>query len=92
MTDYLSSHGIADTVSVDENVIWKGTVVVISKRLESGFKVVLEHARADDFLALLALGTCLCIVFTHELIICGAETNDTLFTFMADIDSHKHCL
>jgi hypothetical protein len=92
VTDYLSSHGIADTVSVDENVIWKGTVVVISKRLESGFKVVLKHARADDFLALLALGTCLRIVFAHVLIVCCAETNDTLFTLMANIDSDEHRL
>ena len=92
VTDYLSSHGVAYTVSIDENVIWKGTVVVISKGLESGFKVVLKHARADDFLALLALGTCLGIVFAHVLIVCCAETNDTLLAFMANIDSDEHSL
>ena len=92
MTNYLSSHGVTYTVSVDENVIWKLTVVVISKGLESGFKVVLEHARADDFLALLALGTCLGIVFAHVLIICCAEANDALLAFMAHIDSHEHGL
>ena len=92
MTNYLSSHGITYTVSVDENVIWKLTAVVISKGLESRFKVVLEHARADDFLALLALGTCLGIVLAHELIVGCAEANDALLAFMAHIDSHEHRL
>jgi hypothetical protein len=73
-------------------VIWKFTGVVISKGLESGFKVVLEHARADDFLALLALGTCLRIVFAHILVVCCAEANNTLLAFMANIDSDEHSL
>ena len=34
----------SNTVSVDENVIWKLTVVVISKGLESVFEIVLKHS------------------------------------------------
>jgi hypothetical protein len=92
MANDLSSHGISNTVSVDENVIWEGTVVVISKCLESTLEVLLEHARADDLLALLALGTRLGVVLAHVLVISCAETDDALFTFMANIDSDKHCL
>jgi len=34
----------------------------------------------------------LSVVFTHVLIISSAEADDTLFTFMANIYSDKHCL
>lgn len=92
MADDLGSHGISNTISIDENVLWEGTVVVVSECLESTLEVLLEHARADDLLALLALGTRLGVVLAHVFIVSCAETDDTLFTFMADIDSAKHCL
>jgi hypothetical protein len=92
MADNLGSHGISNTISVDEDMVWEGTVVLVSKRLESTLEVLLEHTRADDLLALLALGTRLGVVLAHVLIISCAESNDALFTFMANIDSDKHGL
>jgi len=90
VTDDLGSHWIADTVSIDENVIWEGTFVVVSECLEGTLKVLLEHTWADNLLALLALGTRLGVVLAHVLVVCGAEADNTLFTFMANIDSDKH--
>ena len=92
VADDLGSHGVSDTISIDENVIWKRTVVVVSESLESTLEVFLKYTRADDLLALLALGTCLGVVLAHVLIISCAESNDALFTFMTNIDSNKHGL
>ena len=44
MADDLCSHGVAYSVSVDENVVWKLAIVVITEGLESAFEVSLEHA------------------------------------------------
>lgn len=92
MADNLGSHGISNTISVDEDVVWEGTVVLVSECLESTLEVLLEHTRADDLLALLALGTRLGVVLAHMLVISCAETDDTLFTFVANIDTDKHGL
>jgi hypothetical protein len=92
VTNDLSSHGVSDTISVNENVIWKCSVVVVSKCLESTLEVLLEHARADDLLALLALGTRLGVVLAHMLVVGCAEADDALFTFVANIDTDQHGL
>ena len=92
VTDDLGSHGISNTVSVDENVIWEGAVVVVLKSSKGFLEVLFEHARADDLLALLALGTGLGVVLTHVLVVSSAIADDALFTFMANIDSDKHGL
>ena len=74
--DDLGSHRVSDTVSVDDDVLWEGTVVLVSECLESTLEVLLEHARADDLLALLALGTRLGVVLAHVLVVGSAETDD----------------
>lgn len=73
-------------------MIWKSTIIVISESLESTFKVLLKHTRADDFLALLTLRTCLCVVLAHMLVIGSAEADDALLTLMTNIDTNKHGL
>lgn len=90
VTDDLSSHGISNTISVNEDVIWEGTIVVVFKCFESLLEVLLEHARADDLLALLALGTRLGVVLAHVLVVGSTEADNTLFTFVANIDSNEH--
>ena len=57
-------------------MVWDGTVVLVSECLESTLEVLLEHARADDLLALLALGTRLGVVLAHMLVVGSAETDD----------------
>ena len=90
--DHLLSHGVADTITVNENVIRQLAVVVISERLERALEVALENARADDFLSFLALRACLGIVFTHVLIIRRTEANDALLALVANIDADQHGL
>jgi hypothetical protein len=65
---------------------------VVSEGLESTFKVLLKHAGADDFLALLALRTCLGVVLAHVFVIGSAESDDALLAFVTYIDSNKHGL
>lgn len=43
-------------------------------------------------MTLLTLWACLCVVFTEVGIIGCHKTNDTLFAFMANINTHKHRL
>jgi hypothetical protein len=90
VTDDLGSHGISNTVSVDENVIWEGAVVVVLKSSKGFLEVLFEHARADDLLALLALGTRLGVVLAHVLVVGSTEADNTLFTFVANVDSNEH--
>ena len=92
VADDLGSHRVANSVPVDEDVIGELALVVVSESLESAFEVLLEHAGADDFLALLALGTCLGVVLAHVLVIGSAEADDALFTLVANVDSDKHGL
>ena len=92
MTDYLSSHGIADTVSVNEDVVGQRALVVVSECLEGILEVLLQDTAADDFLALLPLRTSLGVVLAHVLVIGGAEAYDGLLTFMANINTHEHGL
>lgn len=74
--DDLGSHGVSDTISIDDDVVWEGTVVLVSECLESTLEVLLEHTRADNLLALLALGTRLGVVLAHVLVVGSAETDD----------------
>lgn len=90
--DDLSSHGVSNTISVDDDVIWEGAVVVVSECFERLFEVILEHARADDLLTLLALRTRLGVVLCHVFIVGSTKTDNTLFTFVANINTDKHGL
>jgi len=92
VADDLSSHGIADSVSVDEDVVWELATIVVAESLECALEVFLENTGADDLLALLALGTSLGVVLAHVLVIGGAEANDTLLALMANVDADKHRL
>lgn len=90
MGDDLGSHRVANSVSVDEDVVRQLAVVVVSEGLESTLEVELQHARVDDFLAFLGLGTGLGVVLAHVLVVGGAEPNDTLLALVAHVDTHQH--
>jgi hypothetical protein len=92
VTDDLCSHRISNSISVNKDMIWKCTIVMFFESLESTFKVLLKHTRADDFLPLLTLWTCLCVVFAHVLIISCAKADDTLLALVANIDTNQHGL
>ena len=92
MADDLSSHGVSDSISVDENVVWQFAIVVVTEGLECALKVFLQNTRADDFLSFLALWTCLGVVLAHVFIIGGAEANNTLLALVADVDTNEHRL
>ena len=92
VADDLSPHGIANSVSVDEDVVWELALVVVAEGLECALEVFLENTGADDLLALLALRTCLGVVLAHVLIVGGAEANDALLALMANVDADQHRL
>ena len=53
-------------------------------------EVLLKNVRGNNFLALLTLRACLGVVLAHILIICSNETNDGLFSLVANVDTNKH--
>lgn len=65
---------------------------MVSECLEGALEILLEYTWADDFLTFLSLWASLSVVLTHVLIICCTESNDTLLSFVAHIDTYKHGL
>lgn len=92
VVDYLCSHRVSNSVSVDENVVRKLTMVVLSEGLEGTLEVSLENDGADDLLPLLFLWACLCIIFAHVFIVGCTESNDALLSFVANVNTNKHSL
>lgn len=90
--DDLLSHGIADTITIDEDVVRQCAAVVVLVGCESAAEVLLQDVRRDDLLALLTLRAGLSVVLAQERIVGGHETNDTLLALVANIDTNEHCL
>ena len=88
----LLAHGIANTVTINENVVWKGSAIVLTVCLKGTSEVLLEDVGRDNFLALLSLRTGLSVVLAHILVIGGNKTNDALLSLVADINTDKHGL
>jgi len=86
----LLAHGVAHTVTIDEDMVRESSAVELAVSLEGASEVLLEDVGRYDLLALLRLGARLCVVFTHILVVCGHETNDALLSLVANIDTHKH--
>jgi len=60
--------------------------------LKSSAEVLLKNVGGNNLLALLTLRACLSVVLAHILIICGNETNDGLFSLVANVDTNEHGL
>lgn len=88
--DDLLAHGVANTVSVDENVFGQVAIVVFSVALEGTAEVICENLGADDLLSLLWLRTGLGVVLAKVAVIGSAETDRTLSAFMTNINTNKH--
>jgi len=83
------THGVAHTVTVNEDVLGHCTIK-ISVALERSLEVIRKHTRRNNLLPLLWLRSSLCIVLAEVGVIRGAETDGTLFALMADINSDEH--
>ena len=88
----LFSHGVTDSVSINKDVFWHGSIVEVSVALEGSLEVVREDSGRNNFLSLHRLRASLSIVLAHVGVIGSAEPNCTLFTFVANIDTHEHSL
>lgn len=88
VNDHLS-HGVANAITVDEDV-FRHRAVEITIALECALEVVRQHARRYDLLALLWLWRRLSVVLAEEGVVRRTETNRTLLTFVAHIDAHEH--
>ena len=71
----LLAHRVTDTVTVDKDVTWHGSVVELTIRREGALEVVRQDRRRDDLLALDRLGARLCIVLAHVGVVGGTETD-----------------
>ena len=71
----LLTHGITDTVTVDEDMARHGSIVELTVRLEGSLEVVGQDGRGDNLLALDRLRASLSIVLAHVGIVSSTETN-----------------
>lgn len=88
VNDHLS-HGIADTITVDEDVLRHGAIEV-AVTLEGALEVVGEDTGRNNLLSFLGLGSGLSVVLAEVRVVGGTESNGTLLSFMAHIDTHEH--
>ena len=88
----LLAHRVANTVTIDENVVWKSPAIELFVGLKGTSEVLLKDVGRDDFLPLLSLRTGLSVVLAHVLVIGGNETNDALLALVAYIDADQHGL
>ncbi len=88
--DDLGSHGIANTISVDEHVVGQLSFVVLHIRLERVGVVILENCGRNDFFTLSLLWTCLRVVFAHERVVRSTISNDGLLAFVTYINANEH--
>lgn len=88
VNDHLS-HGVAHTITVDEDVLRHGAIEV-SVALEGALEVVGEDTGRDNLLSFLGLGSSLSVVLAEVGIVSGTESNGTLFAFMTHINTHQH--
>ena len=65
-------------------------LIEVSICLQGATEVLLKNIGGNNFLALLSLRACLCVVLAHVLIIGSNETNDGLFSLVANVNTYKH--
>lgn len=92
MLDDLLSHRVANSISVNKDVVRQVPLIMVTESTERILEVLLQHWGRDDLLTFLALRTCLSVIFTHMLIIGSTEAYDRLFTFVTNINTDKHSL
>ena len=85
--DNLLSHRITNTISVNEDMIWELSSIIVSVSLKSTAIIVLQNVRGDDLLTLLVLRACLSIILAEERIVGSNETNGTVLTLVAHINT-----
>jgi hypothetical protein len=90
--DDLLSHWITDSVTIDEDLFGECALIEVSVSLQGTAEVLLKNVGGNNFLALLTLRACLGVVLAHILIVCSNETNNGLFSLVANIDTNKHGL
>lgn len=92
LVDDLLTHGIADTITVDEDVAGHGTFVEVSVGLERACEVIRQNCRRDDFLSLDRLRTSLSVVLAHGSVVGRTEADGRLLALMTDINTDEHGL
>lgn len=87
----LLTHGVADTITVDEDVL--GHVLVkVTIAGECTLEVVTQDCARDNFLTLLWLRRGLSVVLAHVGVIGSTESDCTLFTLVTHVNSDEHGL
>jgi hypothetical protein len=89
--DFLA-HWIANTVTINENMIRERTTIVLTISLKGTTEIILENVGRNNLLSLLALRAGLGVIFAHILVICCYEADNALLALVAHIDTYEHCL
>ncbi len=84
----LFPHWVADSISVDEDVIRQLAFVKISISSESAWKILLENVWRNNLLSFLSLRACLSVILAKMRVICGDESYDWLLSFVANINAN----
>jgi hypothetical protein len=86
----LISHGIADTITVDDEVGRLSALVVVLEAM-NGFADKLLHLVFDNFLAL-GLDYVLRVILRHLFVSGSSKSDYRLSTSVTDIDTNEHSL
>jgi len=86
----LVSHGIADTITVDDEVGRLSSLVVVLEAMD-GFADKLLHLVLDNFLAL-RLDDVLRVVLRHLFVGGSSKSDYGLSASVTDIDTNEHSL
>jgi len=87
----LLAHGVADTITVNENVA-RHLAVEVAVTLESALEVVRQHSRRNNFLTFLRLRSCLRVVLAHVRVVGGTEANRALPALVTHVNTYQHSL
>ena len=87
----LLTHGVTDTITVDENML-RHFPVEVPVALEGALEVVRKDGGRDDLLTLNWLRASLCVVLAEVGVVGSTEADGRLFTLMTDINAYQHGL
>ena len=71
----LLTHGITNSITVDENVVGHFTRIEFTVALERSHEIVRQNSGGNNLLTFLRLRRSLCVVLAHVSVVGGAKTN-----------------
>jgi len=89
LSDDLISHGITDTISVDDVVCWQKVPSMLFCKGSDSFLEGFLHLVLNNFLTL-PLNKIFRVILTHLFVDGASKTDNGVWTGVADIDTNEH--